>query len=94
MRLRCRSYRRRLAGAFDLIVPMSRAAFDTAGEEIRKGDRIRYHEDLGEVEFVADRLSGDPESDWYVTEYGGGVGLLVPGSFGRVLLTSTDDDED
>jgi hypothetical protein len=64
------------------------------GEEIRKGDRIRYHEDLGEVEFVADLLSGDPESDWYVTEYDGGVGLLVPGSFGRVFLTSTDDDED
>jgi hypothetical protein len=65
-----------------------------SGEEIRKGERIRYHEDPGEVEFVANRLTGDPESDWYVTEHGGGVGLLVPKSFGRVFLTSTDDDED
>jgi hypothetical protein len=65
-----------------------------SGEQIRTGDKIRYHGEPGEVEFVADRVSGDPESDWYVTEYGGGVGLTVPKSFGSVFLCTTVDDED
>ncbi len=43
-----------------------------SGEEIRKGDRVRFHGNPAEVELVAcDR--NDPEGAWHVEEYGGGV---------------------
>jgi len=45
-------------------------------------------------EFVADPLTGDPEVDWFVSEYGGGVMIIVPKVFGNVLLHNTEEDED
>jgi hypothetical protein len=36
-----------------------------AGEDIRKGDRITYHGEPGEVEFVVTGLADDPRMDWY-----------------------------
>ena len=62
-----------------------------SGEEVLGGDRIIYHFECGKVEFVAS--PGDPETAWYVQEFGGGCMIQVP-SFGRVFLTSTHDDED
>ena len=63
-----------------------------SSEEIKQADRILYHSDPGEVEFVA---TDDP-MDWYVKEYGGGVALIVPGSFGSVFIPAdqieTDED--
>ena len=47
--------------------------------EIQSGDRILYHGEPGQVEFVAKR--GDPETDWYIQEFGGGCMILTP-SFG------------
>jgi hypothetical protein len=44
-----------------------------SAEEIRKGDRVLYDGEPGEIEFVADRLTGDSELDWFVNEHGGGV---------------------
>ena len=44
------------------------------GEEIRKGDLILFHRAPGKVEFVA-ISGGDPDLEWYVQEYGGGVML-------------------
>ena len=38
-----------------------------------KGDRILYHGEPGEVEFIADGT--DPETDWFVKELG--VGVMV-----------------
>lgn len=35
-------------------------------EEIKRGDRVLFHGDLGEIEFVADALIGDPATDWCV----------------------------
>ena len=64
------------------------------GEEIKKGDHVLYHGEPGEIEFVADPVLSDPETDWYVTEYGGGVMVIEPKFFGRVFLAQTDDDED
>jgi hypothetical protein len=44
-----------------------------SGEEIRKGDRVLFHAEPGEIEFVADAIIGDPETEWYVEQYGGGT---------------------
>jgi hypothetical protein len=46
-----------------------------SGEEIRKGDRVLFHGAPARVELVASEL-GDPETDWFVQEYGGGVMIL------------------
>ena len=65
-----------------------------SGELVRKGDRIRYHGEPGEIEFVADRLTGNQETDWFVEEFGGGIMLNARG-FGAVFLEAdqiADDD--
>jgi len=66
------------------------------GEEIRKGDRVIYAGEPSEIEFVADPLIKDSETEWYVQEYGGGVMIveLEPKIFGRVFLAETQNDED
>ncbi|MGA3027595.1 MAG: hypothetical protein ABSF98_22775 [Bryobacteraceae bacterium] len=66
--------------------------FYQSGEEIRKGDRVLYDGEPGEIEFVADPAN-DPD-DWYVTEYGGGVMVIEPKHFGLLFLTTTQDEED
>ena len=66
------------------------------GEEIKKGDRVMFHGDPGEIELVADPILADPETDWYVQEYGGGVMVreLKPSHFGRVFLREPQTTED
>ncbi len=61
----------------------------TSGEEIRTGDRILYHGEPAQVEFVA--RGGDPETNWYVDRFGGGCMILAP-SFGRVFVSEADED--
>jgi len=56
-----------------------------------KGDRILYHGEPGEVEFIA--AAGDPETDWYVKEFGGGC-MITASGFGSVFLSSTAEAED
>jgi hypothetical protein len=56
-----------------------------SGVEIRKGDRVLFHGEPGEIELVASDL-GDPETDWYIQEYGGGVMILEPKQFGRAFI--------
>jgi hypothetical protein len=53
----------------------------STGEEIHLGDRILYHGEPGQVEFVAEL--GDLETGWYIEQFGGGFMVLAP-SFGRV----------
>ena len=65
-----------------------------SGEEIKKGDRVLFHGEPGEIEFVADALIGDPAMDWYVEEHGGGVMVIEPKCFGRAFLTETHTAED
>ena len=60
-----------------------------SGEEIKKGDRVLFHGEPGEIEFVADALIGDPAMDWYVEEQGGGVMIIEPKYFGRAFLRET-----
>jgi hypothetical protein len=65
-----------------------------SGEEIRKGDRVLFHGEPGEIEFVADPLISDPETEWYVEQYGGGVMIIEPKRFGRAFLSKTHTAED
>lgn len=65
-----------------------------SGQEIRTGDRVLFHGEPGEIEFVATMLGQDPALDWYVREYGGGVMVIEPKRFGRAFLTQTDHEED
>jgi hypothetical protein len=64
-----------------------------SGEEIRKGDRVLFHGEPGEIEFVADSLVRDPETEWFV-QYGGGVMVVEPKVFGRAFLSDTESTED
>jgi hypothetical protein len=64
------------------------------GEPMRKGDRVLFLGERGEIEFVADPLVSDPETEWYVSEYGGGVMLIEPKKYGRVFLAETYDVDD
>ena len=59
------------------------------GEEIRSGDRVLYHGESGQVDFVAER--GNPETAWYVEQFGGGCMILVP-TFGCVFVSKADED--
>jgi len=61
----------------------------TSGEEIRADDRILYHGEPAQVEFVAQ--AGDPETHWYVEQFEGGCMILAP-SFGRVFVSKADED--
>jgi hypothetical protein len=68
------------------------------GEEIKKGDRVTFHGDPGEIEFISDPSVDDPQ-DWYIKEFGGGVMVIEPDTgppkrFGRVFITDTADAED
>jgi hypothetical protein len=65
-----------------------------SGEEIKKGDRVLFHGEPGEIEFVADPAEKDSETEWYIEEYGGGVMVVEPKVFGRAFLPTTEDKED
>ena len=72
-------------------MPRSKIPAYTSGEDIRPGDYILYHGERGKVEFVA--IPDDPNTDWYLQQYGSGCMILVP-SFGRVFVVTLDKDED
>jgi hypothetical protein len=65
-----------------------------SGDEIRKGDRVLFHGEPGEVEFVADPFVKDPEVDWYAQQYGLGAMIKEPKHFGSVFISDTENDED
>jgi hypothetical protein len=65
-----------------------------SGEEVKKGDRVLFHDEPGEIEFVADPLISDPETEWYVERYGGGVMIIEPKRFGLAFLSQTHTAED
>ncbi len=60
-----------------------------SGEEIRRGDRIRFHGNPAEIEAVAYDAICDPDdaaTAWYVQEYGGGVMILDAMVSGRTFI--------
>jgi hypothetical protein len=64
-----------------------------SGEEIRKGDRVLFHGEPGEIELVASELTGDAETDWHIREHGGGVLIREPKVFGRAFIPANQLDE-
>jgi hypothetical protein len=66
----------------------------TTGEEIRKGDRVLFHGEPGEIELVADPVVSDPETAWYVQKYERGVMILEPKYFGRAFSSDPRTDCD
>jgi hypothetical protein len=65
-----------------------------SGDEVRAGDRILYHGQPGEVEFVVATKSGDPALDWYLDQYPGGGFMITAVEFGSVFLTADNIDDD
>jgi len=63
-----------------------------SGEEIRKGDRVLFHGSPAEVELVACDAN-DPETAWYIEEYGGGVMVSDPMVSGRTFIPKDQLDE-
>ena len=58
-----------------------------SGEDIRKGDRVRFHGRDAAIEFVAwDGTDPDSALDWYSKEYGGGVMIREPIAFGSAFI--------
>ena len=49
---------------------------------------------MGEMEFVVEKLIGDPAMDWYMKEQGTSLMILAPKSFVRVYTSDTENDED
>lgn len=49
-----------------------------SGEDIKDGDRVRFHDKPAEIKFVAHDITGNPQTDWFVEEYGGGVMVSDP----------------
>lgn len=62
-----------------------------SGEEIQPGDRILYHGEPGQVEFLA--TPGDAETAWYAGQFGGGC-MIVAQGFGRIFLSKPGEEED
>jgi hypothetical protein len=62
-----------------------------SGEEIKKGDRVLFHREPGQIELVALEL-GDPETDWFTQEYGGG-GMILERVSGRTFIPADQIDE-
>jgi hypothetical protein len=62
-----------------------------SGEEVQAGDRILYGSEPGQIEFVA--AAEDPDTAWYVEQYGGGCMILVA-PFGSLFVSNPHEDED
>lgn len=56
------------------------------GKEVKNGDRILFHGEPGEVEFVVTDVTGDPSMDWYLEEHPGGGVMIRAKEFGSVFL--------
>jgi len=61
-----------------------------SGEEILKGDRILFHGEEAEIEFVVEETTGDLAQDWYIKEFGPGVMISEPKVFGRAYQRETE----
>jgi hypothetical protein len=64
------------------------------GEEIHRGDRVKYGGNAGVIELVVEALTGEPEEDWLLETNGAGIMVAEPKVFGRVYLRDPHEDED
>jgi hypothetical protein len=58
------------------------------GEEIQRGDRVRYGGEAGVIEFVVEALTGEHEQDWLLETHGPGVMVADPMSLGASTCTT------
>jgi hypothetical protein len=65
-----------------------------SGQEILSGDKVLFHGQPGQIEFVVDSLVGDPAVDWQMREHGPGVMILELKQFGRTYVRDTENAED
>ena len=65
-----------------------------SGEVIKKGDRVFFHGEPGEVDFVITEHVGDPTMDWYIDNEGPGVMVVEPKAMGRAYIRETEKAED
>lgn len=65
-----------------------------SGEQIQKADRVTFHGEPGEIEFVADPVAPTSETEWYINEFGGGVMIIEPKHFGRAFVNEPENAED
>jgi len=63
-----------------------------SGEEIKTGDRVLFHREPAAIEFVANDPD-DPATNWYVSEFGGGVMIADPRVSGRTFIPASHLDE-
>jgi hypothetical protein len=63
-----------------------------SGEEIKNGDRVLFHRQAAEVEFVAGD-PGDSKTSWYLQEFGGGVMISDPATSGHTFIPASQIDE-
>jgi len=63
-----------------------------SGEEIKNGDRVVFHGNPAEIELVSTDPS-NPEQEWHVTEFGGGVLVSDPTVSGRTFIPRDQLDE-
>lgn len=61
-----------------------------SGEEILRGDRVSFHGHHATIEMVAIKPE-DPEQEWYVKKYGGGIMILddEPAVAGRTFIEAS-----
>jgi hypothetical protein len=64
------------------------------GEEILKGDNVLLSGEHGVIQIVADPSFEEPETLWYVQEFGGGVMISQLGRLGSVFVDDPESDGD
>jgi len=60
-----------------------------SGEEIKKGDRVRFHGNPAEIELVATEQDGQDQA-WSSRELGSGVLILDPRVSGRSFIPADE----
>lgn len=69
--------------------------YHQSNEEIRRGDKVLYHGEPGEIQFVVEQLTGDAEKDWLMSEFGPGAMVLEPKFYKEgTFVTDTENAED
>lgn len=64
-----------------------------SGEDIREKDRVKYHGEPGEIEFVVTHPTGVTDMDWYLEQFPGGGFMINAENFGSVFIDAENIDE-
>jgi len=64
------------------------------GLEIRKGDRVLFHDEPGEIEFIADPEKPEPHTEFYLRQHGAGVMVRESKHFGTAFIPEVQFDTD